>query len=37
MRESNNKSNNATFGFKKVSEIEKTSLVNDVFTSVTKK
>jgi len=37
MRESNNKNNNATFGFKKVSEIEKTSLVNDVFTSVTKK
>jgi len=37
MKESNNKINNATFGFKEVSEIEKTSLVNDVFTSVTKK
>ena len=36
MSESNSK-NNASFGYKKVTETEKVSLVNGVFTSVTKK
>jgi len=36
MNESNNK-NNATFGFKKVTETEKKNLVNNVFTSVTER
>jgi demethylmenaquinone methyltransferase/2-methoxy-6-polyprenyl-1,4-benzoquinol methylase len=37
MSELNNNKNNASFGYKKVSETEKVSLVDDVFTSVTKK
>ena len=36
MSESNNK-NNANFGRKKVTEKEKVTLVNNVFTSVTKR
>ena len=37
MSESNNNKTSASFGYKKVTEIEKTSLVNNVFTSVTER
>ncbi len=37
MSELNNNKNNSNFGYKKVSETQKTSLVNNVFTSVTEK
>jgi len=36
MSELNNNKNSASFGFKKVTETEKVSLVDNVFTSVTK-
>ena len=37
MSESNNNKTSASFGYKKVTEIEKTSLVDNVFTSVTER